>query len=206
MKNGSLRELTSELRDFSRKIKIAPGSTILIGSISHLAGAGVAGYSEELVAVRALIKQEIGQNIHVGPLPLMLPCWTMDSALIRAMVELNFWLKLSDNDDSFPTTAQCAHALAKEALLKSGSGLAAPYSIRLRMPKNLDNPKRFAVESGGWDNLPVCAAPITSEVEKSIIQAIINDLGEKQAMVLSTEICVSRAVQCKTPAPQWPVA
>ena len=79
--------------------------------------------------------------------------------------------------------------------MKSGSGLAAPYSIRLRMPKNLDNPKRFAVESGGWDNLPVCAAPITSEVEKSIIQAIINDLGEKQAMVLSTDICVSRAVQ-----------
>ena len=92
IENGSLRELTSELRDFSRKIKIAPGSTILIGSISHLAGAGVAGYSEELVAVRALIKQEIGQNIHVGPLPLMLPCWTMDSALIRAMVELNSWL------------------------------------------------------------------------------------------------------------------
>jgi hypothetical protein len=71
--HGSMREIGFMMTDMLDGVALAPGSVILVGSVSDLAKQGVSGYTEEVARTVRILKEKLGPNVQVGILPPILP-------------------------------------------------------------------------------------------------------------------------------------
>ncbi len=70
--HGTIREIGFMVTDMLDGVTLAPGSVILVGSVSDLAKQGVSGYSEELARTVRILREKQGPNAQVGTLPPVL--------------------------------------------------------------------------------------------------------------------------------------
>ena len=123
IKNATLWDLFNYFSDFilDRDLELPVGSTVLLGSASHLANVGPAFYTEELVQVNQHLYQMFEGGISFIPCPPMLIDGTSNSHLVRAIVELSAWLKhAARGDNCLPVRAL---DLVVERLMQRGSGM-----------------------------------------------------------------------------------
>ncbi len=70
--HGSIREIGFMVTDMLDGVALAPGSVILVGSVSDLAQQGVSGYTEELARTVRILKEKQGAERaggHTAPCP-----------------------------------------------------------------------------------------------------------------------------------------
>jgi hypothetical protein len=70
--HGSMREIGFMVTDMLDGVALAPGSVILVGSVSDLAKQGVSGYTEEVARTVRILGEKLGPNVQVGILPPIL--------------------------------------------------------------------------------------------------------------------------------------
>jgi hypothetical protein len=74
-------------------VALAPGSVILVGSVSDLAKQGVSGYTEEVARTVRILKEKLGPNVQVGILPPILLGGVNSFNLLRGIVEVETWVE-----------------------------------------------------------------------------------------------------------------
>jgi hypothetical protein len=67
-----MREIGFMVTDMLDGVALAPGSVVLVGSVSDLAKQGVSGYTEEVARTVRILKEKLGPNVQVGILPPIL--------------------------------------------------------------------------------------------------------------------------------------
>jgi hypothetical protein len=86
--HGSIREIGFMVTDMLDGVALAPGSVILVGSVSDLAKQGVSGYTEELARTVRILREEQGPNVQVDILPPVLLGGVDSFNLLRGIVEV----------------------------------------------------------------------------------------------------------------------
>ena len=184
IKNATLWDLFNYFSDFilDRDLELPVGSTVLLGSASHLANVGPAFYTEELVQVNQHLYQMFEVGISFIPCPPMLIDGTSNSHLVRAIVELSAWLKhAARGDNCLPVRAL---DLVVERLMQRRSGMVEAASRRMMMPVGLTTGDRSSWDSGG-KNLPAGVLPLSPKDECEIVYTLITELNTSLAMELN---------------------
>jgi hypothetical protein len=153
LENGSVLDLASGLVDLMCGCQIAAGSLVLITSVSNMAAAGTAGYSEDLIAAIQLLRRSLGDHINYGPLPNILFNGATEE-LIRTNLEVGVWAQESFKGND-------ALLLESFAVLESSmadrgvGGLQSNYRCRLCLPTAHDKPNKYTTwSSGEWGAFP----------------------------------------------------
>ena len=92
--HGTIREIGFMVTDMLDGVTLAPGSVILVGSVSDLAKQGVSGYSEELARTVRILREKLGPNAQVGIVPPILLGGVNSFNLLRGIVEVETWVEV----------------------------------------------------------------------------------------------------------------
>jgi hypothetical protein len=97
--HGSIREIGFLVNDMLDGVALAPGSVILVGSVSDLAKQGVSGYTEELARTVRILREKQGPNVPVGILPPILLGGVNIFNLLRGIVEVETWVERLEGEE-----------------------------------------------------------------------------------------------------------
>ena len=117
------------------------GTVVLIGSVSHLAAVGTAGYAEDLVGALAAIRNTYRSGISVmHGIPFLLGGLT-NSDTIRDLLEVDLWYNSVSKSDTMEIVK--TRALFRKSLIREGTDTctavnSAPESRVLRLPQSLN--------------------------------------------------------------------
>jgi hypothetical protein len=75
MEHGMLGELAAEFANLVKGRFLAAGGVVLLFSATHLGGAGLAGYTADLMNSINFLKKEVGEHIVYAPMPHYFWCW-----------------------------------------------------------------------------------------------------------------------------------
>jgi hypothetical protein len=171
VEDASLNEIVTGFLDLTRGKEIPTGSVILLFSASHLLLRGVAGYMadymEEVGRINAVFR---GGLICSHGIPI-LSSGIKDSSLVRAILELGEWLKISG--ELFPHKSWVA--LSSLILLEKCNGSFVTEIFRHPMPIKGSYFTRSWV-SGGWTS-PCGVQPCSPENEKTLVQTLVREVN-----------------------------
>ena len=150
---ASLCELNNIFLEILRKedLLVPTGSTILIGSASHLSNVGISAYAKELSAVCRRLHSFFNGSIYCLPCPFIMCAACTDPELVRATTELVSWLgNILGREVNYTPVAM---ELCARKILESDLPTAPSSSPRLLLPVSLTSPlkKKWAMSA---TNLP----------------------------------------------------
>jgi hypothetical protein len=181
VEDGSLKEIVSGFLDLTRGKEIATGSVVLLFSATHLMLRGVAGYMADFMEETSRIESAFkGGLICAHGVPIF-GDGIKDSTLIRAVLELSEWLKISGENFSKRSWG----ILAEGILLEKIHGNFTTETFRHPMPVRGSIITRSWV-SGGWAS-PSGVRPCSPEMEKMIVHALVRDLNSNFDVGLCSE-------------------
>ena len=188
---ASLWELNNIFLEILRKedLQVPTGSTILIGSASHLSNVGISAYAEELSAVCRRLNSFFNGSIYCLPCPFIMCAPCTDPELVRATAELVSWLgNILGREVNYTPVAM---ELCARKILESDLPTAPSSSRRLLLPVSLTTPlkKKWAVSAS---NLPSGACAASSDSEQEIVGALLNELNARLALYLDTKVSFDR--------------
>ena len=188
---ASLWELCNIFIDLVRRddLLLPMGSSILIGSVSHLSKVGISAYCEELVAVSRRLVAHFSGGVYVMPCPFILCAGSSDPELVRATTELTSWLTIILGKEVAFTPV--AIELAARRILASTSPTANSPTRRLLLPVSMTNSLK-KVWASGASNLPTGAEAAGKESEAEIVAALIRELNNRLAANLDPEVSLER--------------
>jgi hypothetical protein len=91
IEHGMLGKLAAEFANLVKGRFLAAGGVVLLFSSTNLGGAGVAGYTADLMHSIAYLKKEVGEHLVYTPLPHYFGAGCKDEQMVRAAVELSAW-------------------------------------------------------------------------------------------------------------------
>ena len=202
MEFGSLWELCNAFTDLVTKndLAVPTGSTILIGSASHLTNVGIsASHAEELAAVSRKLAAFTEGGIYFLPCPFILCAESSDPELVRATNELVSWLGNMLSKEVCYTPV--AMELSARRMLLSNFPVASSPTRRLLLPEALSSPmkKKWAC---GATTLPVGAARFDYRAEREIVEALVKELNSRLALNLEPDISFRRQVEAPAATPE----
>ena len=188
---GSLWELCNVFIELIKRddLSVPTGTTILIGSASHLSNIGLSAYAEELAAVCRRLHAFLEGGIYCLPCPFILCAGTSDTELVRSTAELVSWLGQILGREVYYTPV--AMELCARRILESSLPTAPASMRRLLLPVSLwsAQKKKWAC---GAAVLPIGAEPACEKVEKEIVVTLIGELNTRMALNLDHEVSFVR--------------
>ena len=116
-------------------LAVPPGTTILIGSVSHLSNVGISAYAEELAAVSRRLHSFFEGRIYCLPSPFILCSGSNDPVLVRSTTELVSWFSNILGKEVFYTPVSME--LCARKILVSSLPTADSPPRRLLLPASL---------------------------------------------------------------------
>ena len=197
---ASLWELCNKFIDLVKKddLAIPTGSTILLGSASHLSNVGLSAYAEDLAAVYRRLLSFLDGGIYCLPCPFILCGGTNDVELIRSTAELVSWLGNILGKEVYYTPV--ALDLSARRILESKFPVTQTTTRRFMLPTALSSnqKKKWAC---GPASLPARAGPAGTEVEEEIINTLLKELNSRLALNLDTVVSFDRFPALPQPKP-----
>jgi hypothetical protein len=149
---------------------------VLISSLTHLADVGVKAYASDLASANAKLGRIFQGGIVVLPGLIFWPVSINDPMITRALADIFLWSVTCNSlikGGGGPVLSGCFSKLC-DLLIEKGSGDAQNlYSVRLRLPKNLNTSEVARWESGGLTGLKNGVdPPLPTEVTKVINLAL----------------------------------
>jgi hypothetical protein len=169
--DGSLKEIVSGFLDLTRGKEIATGSVVLLFSATHLLLRGVAGYMADFMEETARIESAFRGGLICSHGVPTFGEGIKDTTLIRAVLELNEWMKISG--ENFSKSAR--GVLAEGILLEKIHGSFVTETFRHPMLLKGSAQTRSWVSSG-WAS-PSGVRQSSPEMEKLIVHALVRDLN-----------------------------
>jgi len=198
VENASLSDLTDVFLAAVKGYAMPAGTVVLIGSVSHLAAVGTAGYAEDLVRAFGAIRNTYRSGITImHGVPLLLGGLT-NKDTIRDLIEVDMWyskVSTADTMEIAKTRALFRSTLTKEGTNASTADNSAPEGRVLMLPQSLDNPlEKLSYRSQGFGKQVNLCLPMTEQEEMDMLLKLIVELNEKAGLNLSMEISVDRVL------------
>jgi hypothetical protein len=220
IEDGTLVELIDAFLDITKGFSVPAGSVVVISSASYLARVGTAAYAAEYADVRDRLRVVVGGGIElIHGFPILLG-GTEDSALIRSLADLGHWLdyyctgrdiKISRGffskrvlgfskwDDSAGGKADTHYASASactgtpEATVRSGPSMEPAHKpMCFVLPSSQYGLGKEVFRSPGYNVLPTSVPPCETEMERLLLDALIEDINNIFMCNLAHEYCTSR--------------
>jgi hypothetical protein len=197
VESGSLKVLVDTLLDHVGNRVIPPDSLVLIGSLSHLANAGLSVYVHDLLDSVTTITSKLGREVRVSPLPPMMMSGIDSGQVIREVFKLATWAESYFPNDIFLSETTAA---ALEEIKRNGEGTQTYMEPkRVRLPASTGLPHTTWHSGGPWVNsnsgpLPYSATAIQQPEEKALVTTMIAEIREKQAIDLDPSPAFERGL------------
>jgi hypothetical protein len=193
VENADLNELVDEFLRLLGNRRVPKGSVIMLFSASHLANVGVAEYAEQLIEASKRLKDKLGKETLVAPLPPVLLGGCNDPSLVRSLYELIVWSDSYYRGMEGYLEESTISALATIKYL--GTDNREDWEER-RIALPCKEGGKQAWSSGGKDSraMPCSVRPLTVSLEKKVIGNIINEIRSKLALDLDPTPCHERTV------------
>jgi hypothetical protein len=201
LEHGSLLSLWAELEKLIGNRRVPKGSCILVFSASHLAAVGIAGYTEEFLVVKMMIKERLGKATIVLPLPPILLGGSDRPDLLREVCELMSWTEDYFKEDG--SLLDASLKAAREILMEQGTGSKETREFRrVLLPDMYTVSKRKPWSSGGMNSIPIptVARAMTASQEKKWVSTLIEELREKLALDLDPSPTLERGMGLQSKA------
>ena len=118
-------------------LAVPPGTTILIGSVSHLSNVGISAYAEELAAVSRRLHSFFEGRIYCLPSPFILCSGSNDPVLVWSTTELVSWFSNILGKEVFYTPVSME--LCARKILVSSLPTADSPPRRLLLPDRIQH-------------------------------------------------------------------
>jgi hypothetical protein len=172
----SLDELVELFLAITRGCSIPAGSIVLISSLMHLADVGVEAYASDLASASAKLGRIFQGGIVVLPGLIFWPVVINDPMITRALADIFLWSVKCNSlieGGGEPVVSGCFSKLCDLLVEKGFGDTQSLYSVRLRLPKNLNTSEVARWESGGLTGLKnVVDPPLPTEVTKIVNLAL----------------------------------
>jgi hypothetical protein len=166
--HGSVREIGFMVTDMLDGVALAPGSVVLVGSVSDLAKQGVSGYTEEVARTVRILKEKLGPNVQVGILPPVLLGGVNSFNLLRGIVEVETWVERLEGGEG--ALLQRTRAEVIKRMWEGGVGKRRSVEERLHtVPKGVEGFEKMYMRCTGWSGMPERVSPLSSEGEAAIV-------------------------------------
>ena len=186
VEDASLRELTLALADLVGKRSLVSGTVVCMGSITHLATVGTGQYCTDWVKSRWWLKERLGGNVLVVPLPAISSNGIVGRSLIRSIVEVSHWFMSSSCTEAL--ILKDVNKTLIDTFLVEGVGDSwADERQCIRLPVSLDSPAFTSLVSEGWGNRPDEVPPLSLAAEETLIAPLLCKLNE----AFSLNLCLS---------------
>ncbi len=207
VEDGSLNDIWDLFREKIRTEWLPEGTTLLIGSASHLARFGTAAYLEEYVKTVNRIAETI-PGATVAHAPLLLLNGSNNPALIRSMLELSNWLLAIEGENGEAGFDFSSITNTWTDLLHSCSigATQANYAISMVLPSSREMPlvKKVWI-SEPLSEIPAGTSALTQTEEGCFLDKLISQLNRTLHVELSTAIQVERTrIRKQNSGPQPP--
>ncbi len=190
VEDGVLSELVSVFNDIFANFvspvgRFAPGSVILLGSLSHLGKRGICNYTEELVRCIGSLSAGVGAGVEVVPMVFFPMGGIGDPGVVRDAHDLDSWIMGS----ALGTGVELGGAQAAlwEELREAGGGGGGAEGRALFLPTTFRNPRKRSFYSAPTNPALPCTIPRMSEkAETRIISVLLHELVQKFGVSVNT--------------------
>jgi hypothetical protein len=191
VEDGSLREIVGEFLSTVGRRSLAPGSVVLLGSLSQLAKDGTGMYAEEWHRCRKWLMTDLGEIMVLPLIPLPMEDVT-DEATMRSLLEFFSWFnKMPDVEAKLLAETRQHYINLYMARTGTGPGCCDKRES-FSMPTSLAGTNFYTYHSRNWGERPKAMRAFTVETEKYWADRIIADINAEFSLDLSTDLCVNR--------------
>jgi hypothetical protein len=189
--HGTIREIGFMVTDMLDGVTLAPGSVILVGSVSDLAKQGVSGYSEELARTVRILREKQGPNAQVGILPPILLGGVNSFNLLRGIVEMESWVERLEGGEG--ALLQRTRAEVIKRMWDGGVGKRRSVEERLHtVPRGVEGFEKVYMRCTGWSGMPERVGPLSSEGEAAIVGQLVGELRSSFGVRVSQRLVLDR--------------
>jgi hypothetical protein len=189
--HGTIREIGFMVTDMLDGVTLAPGSVILVGSVSDLAKQGVSGYSEELARTVRILREKLGPNAQVGIVPPILLGGVNSFNLLRGIVEMESWVERLEGGEG--ALLQRTRAEVIKRMWDGGVGKRRSVEERLHtVPRGVEGFEKVYMRCTGWSGMPERVGPLSSEGEAAIVGQLVGELRSSFGVRVSQRLGLDR--------------
>jgi hypothetical protein len=189
--HGSIREIGFMVNDMLDGVALAPGSVILVGSVSDLAKQGVSGYTEELARTVRILREKQGPNVQVGILPPVLLGGVNSFNLLRGIVEVETWVERLEGGEG--ALLQKTRGEVIKRMWEGGVGKRRSVEERLHtVPRGVEGFEKIYMRCTGWSGMPERVSPLNSEGEAAIVGQLVGELRSSFGVRVSQKLVLDR--------------
>jgi hypothetical protein len=189
--HGTIREIGFMVTDMLDGVTLAPGSVILVGSVSDLAKQGVSGYSEELARTVRILREKLGPNAQVGIVPPILLGGVNSFNLLRGIVEMESWVERLEGGEG--ALLQRTRAEVIKRMWDGGVGKRRSVEERLHtVPRGVEGFEKVYMRCTGWSGMPERVGPLSSEGEAAIVGQLVGELRSSFGVRVSQRLVMDR--------------
>jgi hypothetical protein len=188
IESGPISALVDMLLDLVGNRVVPAGSVILIGSVTHLADVGLSAYVSDMLEAEKKMRERLGRDLRVVPLPPMLMSGVDSGVLIREQFEFYTWAETFFPADSY-LDESIASALAIIRSTCDGNQTWLEPK-RVRLPAHTPS-GATTWHSGGstvvntnTGPLPYGATALQQPEERETVTTMIHEIREKLAVDL----------------------
>jgi hypothetical protein len=191
VEDDSLQDLTHALADAIGQGKLAKGSVIMIGSVTHMAHTGTEHYLTDWVRSRWWIEERFGEDKIVLPLAPILGEGLKDRSTVRTLVESLTWFTTLSATEAVLMKGTLTDYISRYFTCTNGEGWK-PDRQCFRLPAGLDTKATVAIVSDGGGNWPDCIPPMLMAAEEIIVKNLLAKLNEAFDLDIDLDPCLAR--------------
>jgi len=191
IENGMLGELVGCFLDLFRGKILPAGSTVVLFSATHLLMRGLSGYISDLSnEMNRLDRVFRGGILSLPGIPIFIDGCN-NRTVTRETIEFGEWAKTTGE----PFPAETWEALGSGIIADSSGGIFRQEKTKIPVPESFRNSqKERSWVSGGWAS-PCGAQPVDSELEKTLIGALITELNSLFNLGLGKDTIHDRLIE-----------
>jgi hypothetical protein len=191
VEDGSLREITWAVIDILSGLSLPAKSTILIGSVSHIAAKGVQAYGEDLVWCFRQLSEKLPENLSFSVLVPVLINGINNQRVVRNIAEVECWMEeLKGPDGSLLKRTREVFLTQMEA---HGHGrLFNPEEFMASMPDSLRSYNKTPTVLQGWKGMAEQILPFEQIPEARVIMTMRDELLENFGVKVSRNLDLRR--------------
>jgi hypothetical protein len=191
VEDGNLREITWAIIDILSGLALPARSTILIGSVSHIAAKGVQSYGEDLVWCFRQLSEKLPENLTFSVLVPVLINGINNQRVVRSIAEVECWMEeLKGPDGSLLRRTRETFLNQMEA--HAHGRIFSPEEVMVSMPDSLRSYNKIPTVLQGWRGMVEQIVPFEPIPEARVIMTMRDELLENFGVKVSRNLNLRR--------------
>jgi hypothetical protein len=192
LEDASLEALAALAAEILDKHSLHPGSTILLGSATHLFRTGASGYASDWIKITTILEHKF-RNVNICPLVPILRD-TIPGSLARDLEILGTWFnKVYSNSikgllDSWNATIHFVQLASVGA-----TPLLYPDIVKIPLPADLKSPAATIHFFQFSSSCPAHIQPMDRKVTTELVRILITALQKNFSISIGSEVILPRA-------------